>query len=716
MMSDEYLVECKFDDDEDEDDEVKMHPSPPPPAQFCSSSTRVDIRDPNGLNKHLKVEFSDVLGEPASTRSADRVWIYSGISFEAARLWGYRCLSALCALPLSCLCGALFALLACMHIWCVMPCVQVCHTCLPCVRALWRSVLNIFIAPLCSSASRCCSGIHVLYSREVMVQPQPSGGCSLQWELTGEETVGAGSQGSLMTTSQPSLRVPPELAGNDTVQRLITDNHQLREALKRSNDALKDRCEEMEGWQRRSREEREFLSCRFREARALVQRLAQENQSLLGQLNNSVSQTGSMVISKESGSQGQDQEKNGTNAEKSVIMDSPDMLNEAVVRSQADGDVDRQTMPQSLPAEGSNEFLKLLKSHKEKLEEGMKTLRLKNEELEKEKIENEKERENLLAVMEQLRSKLSQNCAVTEETTQQACVLTVPAESSHLAKLTEQLQATQGRYRELQEKLDCLQKNSVQRDRTEALLKQKEKDFLQLTKDSEALRAQVTSLLGELNERQTWLEKSETERRILEDKLGRKSERLQTLERDVEQQKKQHSVTVDNLLLQTQNFETALKNERLVIVEERRKLAQLQHAYTCLFQDYDNKLKSDKQVNHRSVDADTLARLADAEKALALKQEHIDKLKEEMEQLRSKLETIPVLNAQAEIYRMDFLAEREAREKLNQKKEELHEELNKALVEIGRLKQEGTSRARIEEMQQRHLEDFRPRPHPPPPP
>lgn len=51
-----------------------------------------------------------------------------------------------------------------------------------------------------------------------------------------------------------------------------------------------------------------------------------------------------------------------------------------------------------------------------------------------------------------------------------------------------------------------------------------------------------------------------------------------------------------------------------------------------------------------------------------------------------------ILFLQAEIYKMDFLAEREAREKLNQKKEELQEELSKALVEIDRLKQEGTSR------------------------
>lgn len=52
------------------------------------------------------------------------------------------------------------------------------------------------------------------------------------------------------------------------------------EALRRSNQALRLRCEEMEGWQQRTRDEREFLSCRFQEARALVERLAQENHSL----------------------------------------------------------------------------------------------------------------------------------------------------------------------------------------------------------------------------------------------------------------------------------------------------------------------------------------------------------------------------------------------------------------------------------------------------
>uniref|UniRef100_A0A3B1K8T0 NF-kappa-B essential modulator n=1 Tax=Astyanax mexicanus TaxID=7994 RepID=A0A3B1K8T0_ASTMX len=554
-----------------------------------------------------------------------------------------------------------------------------------------------------------------------MVQPQPHGGGTLQWEMTGEEAVGAASQGSLMASSQGSLRVPPELAGNEVVHRLLADNHQLREALKRSNDALKDRCEEMEGWQRRSREEREFLSCKFREARALVERLAQENHSLLGKLNHSVSLS--------AGSS--DKNLEGCSAESNGLIHSPETFEETALKDGVEEDEERvhqslassdnsflSSFPPSLhdalpydegqcwvegdsracqPSEGSNEFLKLLKSHKEKMEDGMRDLRRKNEELEKEKMESEKEKEDLRTTVEQLHvelSQLKQTAVVAEETD-----FTVSPERSHLAKLTEQLQATQGRYRELQEKLNALQHNSFQRDRVEAVLKQKEKDCVQLTKDIEALKAQVTSLLGELHERQTCLNKCEEEKRHLEDKLRSKTEGLQNLEREMEQQKKQHFVTMDKLLLQTQNLEAALKNERLVIVEERRKLAQLQHAYTCLFQDYDNKLKTEKQAN-RGGEAEILNRLEEAERALALKQAHIDKLKEEMEQVRSLQETNQVLTAQAEIYKLDFQAEREAREKLNQKKEELQEKLNQVLAEINLLKQEN--------MQQRHKDDYRP--------
>ncbi|XP_062872134.1 caveolin-2 [Trichomycterus rosablanca] len=177
MISDEYLVECRIDDDDDscdadEEDDMKIQTTPTVPPQFCSNSqvciNQGQTRDPYGINDHLKVDFSDVLAEPVSTHSYDRVWVYSSIGFESARIWSYRCLTALCAIPVSCISGCLFALLACLHSWCVMPCVQMCHTCLPCVRSLWMSLVNIFIVPVCVSVAHCCSGIYILYSKETL--------------------------------------------------------------------------------------------------------------------------------------------------------------------------------------------------------------------------------------------------------------------------------------------------------------------------------------------------------------------------------------------------------------------------------------------------------------------------------------------------------------------------------------------------------------------
>ncbi|XP_039869794.1 NF-kappa-B essential modulator isoform X1 [Simochromis diagramma] len=559
-----------------------------------------------------------------------------------------------------------------------------------------------------------------------MVQPQPDG--PMQWEMSGEESGG-------------TLRVPPELAANEVVTRLLSDNQQLREALRRSNLALRQRCEEMEGWQRRTKEEREFLSCRFQEARSLVERLAQENHSLQSMVNG----PGSSNTSSNHCCSSSQTENPQLRTARNGPVDGPQTLDQREKKRVEDTEQCTQTSPprsldntsvhsslscaqssppisfsdelgdimgndNSQPVEGANEFLQLLKSHKEKLEEGMRELRRKNEELEKQRDEGEKEKERMLHCIDQLRGKLAQaqTNSVTEEVVQQRSEAQHSSDCSSLAKLTEQLQATQGRYRELEEKLDYLQKSSAQRDRTEALLKQKDKDCAQLAKDCEALKAQATSLLGELQERQSWLDKSEHERVLLEDKLSSKIKALQVAERELEQQKKQHHVAMDKLLLQTQSLEQALKSERHVVTEEKKKLTQLQHAYTCLFRDYDSKLKNEG--------GDLCSRLEEAERALALKQDLIDKLKEEVEQQKGSLETIPVLTAQAEIYKADFLAEREAREKLNQKKEELQEQLNQALAENERLKQEATARARMEQMKMRHLDDFSARPTLIPPP
>uniref|UniRef100_A0A9L0K8X2 NF-kappa-B essential modulator n=1 Tax=Equus asinus TaxID=9793 RepID=A0A9L0K8X2_EQUAS len=173
--------------------------------------------------------------------------------------------------------------------------------------------------------------------------------------------------------------------------------------------------------------------------------------------------------------------------------------------------------------------------------------------------------------------------------------------------------------RKLVERLS-LEKLDLRRQREQAL---KEVEHLkrcqqQMAEDKASVKAQVTSLLGELQESQSRLEAATKERQAL---------------------------------------------------EGRRKLAQLQVAYHQLFQEYDNHIKSSMVSSERN---------------------------------------------RADIYKADFQAERQAREKLAEKKECLQEQLEQLQREYSRLKASCQESARIEDMRKRHVEVSQP-PLPPTP-
>lgn len=64
-----------------------------------------------------QVTFEDVIAEPASVSSFDKVWLWSHALFEVSRLWFYRIISLLLAVPVALVAGVLFAVLSCLHIW-----------------------------------------------------------------------------------------------------------------------------------------------------------------------------------------------------------------------------------------------------------------------------------------------------------------------------------------------------------------------------------------------------------------------------------------------------------------------------------------------------------------------------------------------------------------------------------------------------------------------
>ncbi|XP_046308495.1 NF-kappa-B essential modulator isoform X2 [Marmota monax] len=271
--------------------------------------------------------------------------------------------------------------------------------------------------------------------------------------------------------------------------------------------------------------------------------------------------------------------------------------------------------------------------------------------------------------------------------------------------------------RKLVERLS-LEKLDLRKQREEALKEVEDlKLCQQMAEDKASVKAQVTSLLGELQESQSRLEAAIKERQDLECRVRAASEQARQLESEREALQQQHSVQVDQLRMQSQSVEAALRMERQAASEEKRKLAQLQVAYHQLFQDYDNHIKSSMVSSERKRGMqleDLRQQLQQAEEALVAKQEVIDKLKEEAEQHKIVMETVPVLKAQADIYKADFQAEREAREKLAEKKEHLQEQLEQLQREYSKLKASCQESARIEDMRKRHVEASQP-PLPPTP-
>nr|XP_019811673.1 PREDICTED: NF-kappa-B essential modulator isoform X4 [Bos indicus] len=100
---------------------------------------------------------------------------------------------------------------------------------------------------------------------------QPSGSPAGDQDMLGEES----------SLGKPAmLHVPSEQGTPETFQRCLEENQELRDAIRQSNQMLRERCEELQRFQGNQREEKAFLMQKFQEARDLVVRLSLEKREL----------------------------------------------------------------------------------------------------------------------------------------------------------------------------------------------------------------------------------------------------------------------------------------------------------------------------------------------------------------------------------------------------------------------------------------------------
>ncbi|XP_006729097.1 caveolin-2 [Leptonychotes weddellii] len=148
------------------DDDAYSHHSGVDYADLDKFADSGSDRDPHRLNSHLKVGFEDVIAEPVSTHSSDKVWICSSALFEISKYVIYKFLTLFLAIPMAFTAGILFATLSCLHIWIIMPFVKTCLMVLPSVQTIWKSVTDVVIAPLCTSVGRSFSSVSLQLSHD----------------------------------------------------------------------------------------------------------------------------------------------------------------------------------------------------------------------------------------------------------------------------------------------------------------------------------------------------------------------------------------------------------------------------------------------------------------------------------------------------------------------------------------------------------------------
>ncbi|XP_021386667.1 optineurin isoform X5 [Lonchura striata] len=412
------------------------------------------------------------------------------------------------------------------------------------------------------------------------------------------------------------------------MKELITENNELKEAMKLHNQAMKDRYEELSTWREKQKEEREFYELKFKEAKQCLQAKCIENEQLQQQLQS--------LKEREEGA-----EMEGCMAPEKEVK----QLKSQVQRLQAE--------KADLLAIISELQVKLNISAEDSFVEiGM----------------SEGEINTIAKEHQENSGEMPSNVAV--------CIL------SKLEKETR----------------SCLESGT----QTE----QEEESSETVGSEVEALNLQVCALFKELQEAHEKLKEAE----LIQKKL---QEKCQVLERkslaaaSELEEKQQLIYTIKKLELQVESMQAEVKLEQAKTREEKARYNNLQDSYSKVLPELTEAMKTIDEMKRKELDRvdkavveQLTAKVNLAEQALAAKQLQIDEMKQLIAKQEEDLETMSVLRAQMEVYCSDFHAERAAREKIHEEKEQLAVQLAYLLKDQQNL--EDLGRTSLAEMQSRH--------------
>lgn len=496
----------------------------------------------------------------------------------------------------------------------------------------------------------------------------------------------------------PSLDTftPEELL--QQMKELLVENHQLKEAMKLNNQAMKGRFEELSAWTEKQKEERLLFEMQSKEVKERLKALTHENERLKEELGKFKEKSEKPFEDLTGGCRypralEEEVEKLKTQVEQEV-----EHLKIQVMRLRAEkadllGIVSELQLKLNSGGSSEDSFVEIRMTEGE-TEGAMKEMKNCPTPTRTDSI-------SLSKCTEDARS-----CAEFEELTVSQLLLCLREGNQKVERLEVALREAKERISDFEKKANG---HSSTEKQTAGRADREEEDKGQESVGSEVetLSIQVTSLFKELQEAHTKLSEAELMKKRLQEKcqaLERKNSATPS-----ELNEKQELVYSNKKLeLQVESMRSEMKMEQAKTEEEKSRLAALQATHNKLLQEHNKALKTIEELTKQQaekVDKMLLQELSEklelAEQALASKQLQMDEMKQTLAKQEEDLETMAVLRAQMEVYCSDFHAERAAREKIHEEKEQLALQLAILLKENNDI-EDGGSRQSLMEMQCRH--------------
>merc|ERR1711997_1232037 len=129
---------------------VKKEPGPNC-IDLISKDLDLGNRDSNNVNVEIDLDFDDVLAEPSAAQGFDWVWRLAFVVFSQTKLWIYKILSAVVAIPLALIWAMVFALLTVVHVWILSPALRLLDLILAVVKKVVVGVIGATLGPVCAT-------------------------------------------------------------------------------------------------------------------------------------------------------------------------------------------------------------------------------------------------------------------------------------------------------------------------------------------------------------------------------------------------------------------------------------------------------------------------------------------------------------------------------------------------------------------------------------